>query len=165
MSKPWVWSAVRSQPMCHITVILKRVYASVSARKSGFGVLFTVPDPWRMETDVRNKIAHMQSAFLVLIRTCVFFLLLRFSVLFYSRSDCGTKILTRMFSDLAQIQLIPSIFGLVRGITALQRALVTMQNCGRSLPVSLNVLICFPSLSLSRNRVQKVSLFWLFLHY
>ena len=45
-----------------------------------------------------------------------------------------------MFSDVAQIQLIYSIYNLIREVTALQRSLVMMQVSARRLPVSASVL-------------------------
>ena len=53
-----------------------------------------------------------------------------------------------MFSDEVQIELGLSIISLVSGITALQKAMLMMQNSNPSSLVRVSVLMCFPNFEL-----------------
>ena len=135
-----------SKDVCLAQMVRYWVQASVClhigfSRCTGDKRLLTVLHPWGKETDVSYKFSKIHTDRILSFFTVVYFLFFIASVFNYYKKDCGDKKSKRMFSGVAWIQLIRSIYGLIGRLIALQRALVIMQDSVGSPLVSVSVLI------------------------
>ena len=119
-------------------------YPSVSVGRLFAGVILTVLYP-EMDAEQFVMLNSPKSILLVvcLLLTTAYALILRVFVFTYSRMDWEAKPSMGMFFDVALIQLICWINIPFSGVIAVQTALIMLlQVSGRSLPVSVSVIIC-----------------------